>query len=305
LRKLYESLLALLMLTLVISFSVSSVRAQDIGITAEIHPSSGTANTEIVIRFLTTNASVGNVEKADIFWDDVSVELNESGVQGADGSYNYFLKVPTEPPLSDVGNHTIRVDSLVLNYGQASFNFTFAITEYVPSPEYVALNATYYALVANYSNLRSSYDSLLANYSTLLADEARLLSEHDALLSNYNSLSANYNSLLADYNALTANYNSLLINYNNLYNLYSIFRANYTSLLGSFDSLSSNYNGLRTDYDSLESNYRGLKTSYDNSLGELALTRDVLYVFVASTIVFVATTLYFALRKLKLPVRSR
>jgi len=304
-RKLYKPLLAFFTLVLLASVSMRPVMAQGDSIDAAIHPTSGTANTKILIRFLTTNASIGNVEKADIFWDDVIIELNESGNQSADGSYNYYLKVPTELPLSDLGNHTIRVDSMVLNYGQVSFNFTFEITEFVPSAEYVELNATYYALLVNYGDLLISYNSLLANYSNLLADHAALLNEHNNLLSNYNSLSANYNSLLADYNALSANYNSMLINYNNLHSLYSLFLANYTNLQGSYNSLSSNYNILRTDYDSLESNYHGLTTNYDTLIGELGAARNFAYVLLASTILLAATTVYFVLRKPKLTTKAR
>jgi len=304
-NKLYMPLLAFLILVLLTSVSMISVVAQGDSIEATIHPTSGSANTNILIRFLTTNASIGNVEKADIFWDDVIIELNESGNQSADGSYNYYLGVPTEPPLSDLGNHTIRVDSIVLNYGQVSFNFTFEITEFVPSPEYVELNATYHALLVNYSDLVINYDSLLTNYSNLLADHTALLDEHSNLLSNYNSLSANYNSLLADYNALSANYNSMMINYNNLHSLYSLFLANYTNLQGSYDSLNSNYNILRTDYNSLESNYSGLTTNYDTLIGELGATRNFVYVLVASTILLAATTVFFALRKPKLTTKAR
>ena len=304
-RKPYRPLLAFFVLLLVASMSIRLARAQVNGIEAEILPSSGTADTSILIRFRTTNASIGNVEKADIFWDDVVIGLNNSGNQSADGSYNYFLSVPTEPPLSDVGNHTITVDSVVLNYGQVSFNFTFEITEYVPSPEYVALNSSYYALLANYSDLLGSYDSLSVNYSTLAAEYEALLTDHNTLLSNYNSLSANYNSLLANINALSANYNSLLINYNNLNSLYSLFLTNYTRLQGNYDSLSSNYNILRTDYDSLQSNYGGLKTNYDALLGELAFARNFGYAFVGSTIILAAIIVYLVLIKPKVTSKAR
>lgn len=298
-RKLHRPLLVLFVLLFVAGTSMRSASAQVNGIEAEIHPSSGTANTGILIRFLTTNASMGNVEKADIFWDDVSIGLNESGNQSADGSYNYLLGVPNEPPLSDAGNHTITVDSNVLNYGQVSFNFTFEITEYVPSPEYLALNATYYSLLANYSDLLSGYNSLLVNYSTLTTEYETLLTNQTSLLSDYNSLSANYGSLVANFNALSANYNSLLINYNNLYN------SSLTNNNNLYSLYSSNYNLLKTDYDSLESNYSGLKTNYDTFVGELAISRNLGYVFVASTIILAAIIVYLVLIKPKTAARVR
>lgn len=304
-KKLCKSLLIFFLFLLVTSVSMRSARAQVNGIEADIHPSTGTANTDILIRFLTTNAAIGSVEKADIFWDDVSIGLSESGTQSADGSYNYHLSVPTEPPLSDVGNHTISVDSTVSNYGQVSFNFTFEITQYVPSPEYVALNASYYALLANYSDLMDNYSSLSANYSNLLADYNAFSNVNSTLLSDYSSLSANMNSMLADITSLSTNYNTLLVNYNNLQLLYTSFLANYTSLKGDYDSLTSNLNILRIDYDGLASNYTGLRTNYETSLGELSATRNVGYVFVASTIILAATTAYLYLRKPKIATKAR
>lgn len=300
------TLASLIFLGLMISIGSVQIRAQDNPIEAEILPSAGNANTNILIRFSTNNATIGNVDKADIFWDGVSIKLNQLGVTGADGSYNYNLTVPFEPPLSDVGNHTIRVDSSVFNYGPVTFNFTFTITEFVPSPEYLSLNTTYYSLLANYTDLLKQHNLLLANYSETSADYTALLTEQTQLLLNFNSLSANYNSLTANYNSLAANYNSLLTNfnsllanYNSLHLVFSSLQTNYTSLRGDLESLSSNYDALRQNYDSLNSSYGSLKTNYDAALGELALSRNLNYVFIAATIVLAVTTSYLAIRKRK------
>ena len=298
-RRLFTGFLVLVLIVLV---SSNSIRAQTDQIQAEIHPTQGTANTQILIRFLTMNATIGNVETADFFWDEVSIGLNVQGNKSADGSYNYFLNVPSQPPLSDIGNHTIRADSSVLNYGQISFSFTFEIIEFVPSPEYIALNETYYSLLANYTALNDNYNVLLQNYSSLLADHNALLTEHADLLSNYNSLSANYNSLIANFNALSANYNSLLSNYNSLNSVYGSFLANYTSLQASYVSLNSNYDNLNSDYDNLtanyallETNYQNLRANYDSFVNELAITRNLNYAFITSTIVLAVAVLYLVL----------
>jgi len=281
------------------------VRAQNGTIEAEVLPSQGSANTGILIRFKTVNASVGGVQKADIFWDNYSIALNRDGLLGADGSYNYNLTVPSQPPLSDIGNHTIRVDSSVFNYGQISFAFIFTITEFVPSPEYLTLNATYYSLLANFTDLLNSYNTLFINYSKISTDYATLVSEYSQLLLDYNSLSANYNALTANYNSLSANYNSLIANYNNLHSVFSSLQTNYTSLQQSFQSLSSDYNALKTDYDSLDSTYSSLKSNYDSVLGQLAFDRNLNYIFIASTIVLAVTTFYFATRKPRLTAKTR
>jgi len=301
----YKVVLTSLVLLSLICITIVPVRAQGSPIEAEILPSQGNANTSILIRFSTKNATIGNVDKADIFWDDVSIALNQQGALGADGSYNYNLTVPSEPPLSNVGNHTIRVSSSVFNYGPVTFNFIFMITEFVPSPEYLALNATYFSLLANYTGLLNSYDQLLSNYSKKSADYADLLNEQTQLLLNYNSLSANYNSLTANYNSLSANYNSLFTNYNNLHLSFSSLQANYSSLLGSLEFLSSNYNALRQDYDSLNSSYVSLKSDYGTALSQLALSRDLNYIFIVSTIILAVTTSYLVIRKQKSAPKTR
>lgn len=290
----YKILLASFIFLFLLCTTIVQVKAQDSSIEAEILPSEGNANTQILIRFRTINTTIGNVDKADIFWDNSTIALNQQGIPGADDSYNYNLTVPTEPPLSDVGNHTIRVDSSVFNYGQVTFNFTFAITEFIPSSEYSALNATYYSLLTNYTDLLDNYNQLLANYTKTSIDYATLRSEYDQLLPNYNSLTASYNSLTANYNSLTANYNSLLTH-----------ALNYTSLQANFESLTSNYNALRQGYDSLNSSYDSLRSNYNAVLGQLAFSSNLNYILIASTIILAVTSIYFATRKPKPSSKTR
>jgi hypothetical protein len=301
----YKAILASLILLSLAGMTVIQVKAQDGPVESEILPSQGNANTTILARFRTTNATIGNVDKADIFWDDSNVALNQQGILGADGSYNYNVTVPTQPPFSDIGNHTIRVDSFIFNYGQASFNFTFTITEFVPSPEYLALNATYYSLLTNFTNLLNNFNQLLQNYSKTSADYTALLAEHEQLLLDYNSLSANVNSLTANYNSLSANYNSLLTDYNGLHQVFNSLLTNYTSLQRNLESLSSNYNILTQDYNSLNSSYDSLRTNYDAAIGQLTFNRNLTYILTASTIILAVASIYFATRKPKPALKTR
>lgn len=296
-NKPYKTFMAIFVLISLIGLTATQVRAQGSPIEAEILPSQGTATTIILLRFITTNASVGNVQTADIFWDDTTVALNQQGTLGADSSYNYNLTVPTESPLSDVGNHTIRVDSSVFNYGPVSFNFTFAITEFVPSPEYTALNATYNSLFANYTNLLANYTQLRINFNETSTAYANLLSQTNQLNLSYNTLLANYNSLTANYNSLAANYNSQETNYNSLHTTFNALLTNYTSLQNSFQSLNSNYINLTQYYNALNSSYTSLTADYDAALGQLAFSRNLTYVLIASTIILAVTSIFFATRK--------
>jgi hypothetical protein len=267
---------------------IVQVRAQGGTFETEILPSQGNANTIILIRIRTLNATVGPVDKADIFWDNSTITLLQQGMLGADSSYNYNVTVPNQPPLSDVGNHTIQARANVSNYGLVTFDFTFTITEFVPSPEYLVLNATYFSLLTNYTYL-------LDNYSARTAEYTALLGNYTALLGNLSQLLQNYNSLFANFNILSLNYNTLIKNYDAL----SSLPGNYTRLQANFESLSSNYDALRKDIDSLNSSYVSLGTSYDDAVGQLAFSRYLAYIFIASTIILAVTTFYFATRRQK------
>jgi hypothetical protein len=304
-NKPFKSLMAIFVLISLIGLTVMQARAQGSPIEAEILPPQGTATTIILVRFTTTNPSVGSVQTADIFWDDTTVALSQQGVLGADGSYNYNLTAPTEPPLSNVGNHTIRVDSSVFNYGPVSFNFTFTITEFVPSPEYTALNATYNSLLTNYTNLLANYTQLLINFNETSTAYANLLSQANQLNLSYNTLLANYNSLIANYNSLVANYNSQETNYNSLHATFNALLTNYTSLQNSFQSLDSNYNALTQYYNALNTSYTSLTANYNAARGQLALSTNINYTLITSTIILAAITIYLSIKKPKPPTKTR
>jgi len=101
-----------------------------------------------------------------------------------------------------------------------------------------------------------------------------------------------YQELLEKYNSLLANYTSL--------------QSNYDDLLTEFSSLNSTYNDLISDYDQLDSSYTALQNSYDELQSEqeaikneLGTIRNLVYVLTAATIIFMATTAYFAIIKPK------
>lgn len=281
------------------------IKAQTIPIESEILPPQGGANTTILLRFTTLNSSVGNVLTADIFWDNHTVGLNQQGVLGANGAYNYNLTVPTEPPFSDPGNHTIRVDSTVFNYGTVTFSFTFNITEFIPSPEYLALNATYYSLLANYTDLFNNYTQLLDNYTELSTNFTMLTTEHNQDLQNYNTLLANYNSLTANYNSISANYNTLTTDYQNLTLTYSSLSSNYNGIQTNFQSLNSSYVTLIQDYNLLNSSYAGLLSNYNSVTGQLDFSRNLNYILIITTIALAIMTFYFAILKPKKQQKTR
>lgn len=52
----------------------------------------------------------------------------------------------------------------------------------------------------------------------------------------------------------------------------------------------------RNEYDNLYSNYTSLKDNYNNLQFELGNARNLIYVFIATTVIFIVTTVYFALK---------
>jgi hypothetical protein len=304
-NKPFKSLMAIFVLISLIGLTAMQVRAQGSPIEAEILPSQGTAATIILLRFISTNASVGNVTTADIFWDDTTIALNQQGVLGADGSYNYNLTVPTEPPLSNVGNHTIRVDSSVFNYGPVSFNFTFTITEFVPSPEYLALNDTYHSLLVNYTNILGNYTQLLTDFNILSANYTTLLAEHNNDTLNFNTLISQYNLLNINYNSLSANYALVSNNYGNLTTAFLSLSSSFNGLQTNFQTLNTSYTTLTQDYNLLNSSYAGLLTNCNSIIGQLDFSRNLNYILIIITSALAITTIYLITIKPKRNQKTR
>ena len=133
------------------------------------------------------------------------------------------------------------------------------------------------------------YEDLQVAYNQLFAD-------YNSLLSSYNALQTNYSQLLANYDSLQTSYNNLQANYSTLEN-------NHTTLQTNYDSLNSAYTSLLSDHSSLQASFNELKSRYEFG-GEMADALDLMYVFIETTVIFIATTIYFVLRKQKLKKQS-
>ena len=300
-RPLKLLLLALLLLPLT-SATLVHVNAQGVQdqIEYEILPSQGGANTPISLRFFSTNSSVQNVTSATIFWDGVNIPpLNQSGSLGADGAYYYNLTVPTEEPYSDVGNHTILVNSNILPYGEVNFTFTFNITTFVPSPEYQNL-------LANYTALNESYTQLLANYTQFLYQNYTSLSQnYTNLLTSYNNEISQYTVLNSNFNALTASYNSLQTSYLNLATAANSTSSSYTSLQTDFQNLNASYVTLIQDYNQLNSSYAGLLSNYKSVANQLNVSRNLNYALIIITIAMAIIIVYLTILRPRKQQKTR
>jgi hypothetical protein len=304
--------------------TISNVSAQEPW--AEIHPSEGTIETSIFLQVRGLGVFLegdnwGSIRHMELYlyWDNQPLILGLGDPAGPGGTQMHYFDVnftgPNEHPYSDIGNHTIYIE-IYEDWATylCNFTLTFEITEYFPCDEWLALNATYTSLLNNYTALNASYQNLMAQYNTLSSSYNSLLNQYDSLLGNYDSLLSNYNSLSSTYDQLKTNYQSLNstyfnlnTRYQNLSSIHTQLQIDYNGLTGSYNSLQSIHNTLTSNYAQLQGNYTllvssfsDLQTEYNNSSIDLTNYRDLTYALITTTLVFLATTIYFARRKTKL-----
>ncbi|MEM3703358.1 MAG: hypothetical protein QXX79_02905 [Candidatus Bathyarchaeia archaeon] len=246
-----------------------------------VYPTEGSVTTDIFLQIRgLPGTQFYEYYYLSIFWDDILLEIFPDN----SGTYDHYFDTHFSPPKSGkysaLGNHTVYFE--VWNAGRNTMfinaTFVFTIIEYFPCPEYVALNATYYSLLGNYSSLLGDYNTLLADYTELLDD--------------YDSLSTNYYDLLDDYTSLSANYNDLLDKCDSLARYYDFLNSSYYELKSVFDT-------LKSDFNSLKSSNENLTSSYNTLVGEVSSARNLNYIFTATTLILMITTIYFAIRKPK------
>jgi len=87
--------------------------------------------------------------------------------------------------------------------------------------------------------------------------------------------------------------------YDELLRDYDALRADYDRLISNYDSLRTDYIELNSKYESLKADYGELILKHGASKRELATAKSMMYIFIVTTMVFIATTVYFARRKPK------
>lgn len=121
--------------------------------------------------------------------------------------------------------------------------------------------------------------------SKLLYFYYQLLYSYIVLLKNFNSLNSTYYELLDNYDALNASCQELLLDYSEL-------QGNCTHLWIAYDELQDQYNSLNSSYNELQ---QGREVIID----ELGNIRNLMYIFIALTIIFVVATTYLIIRQSK------
>ncbi len=80
-------------------------------------------------------------------------------------------------------------------------------------------------------------------------------------------------------------------------NEYDTMKDNRDLWKSDYDDKTTEYNLLQDDYDTLESQHSILEIKHNDLTTDFAKVRNLSYIFIITTIVFIATTVYFKLRK--------
>jgi parallel beta-helix repeat protein len=129
-----------------------------------------------------------------------------------------------------------------------------------------------------YRNLLLKYNDLINDFKSLNSTYYQLLNDHSELASKFENLNSTYYQHLLDYSELLANYTSLKNNYDDLNSMFVQLTANYTTLRNSYNQLQSRQEAITTDLNNV---------------------RNLAYISIGTTIVFIATTIFLALKKTK------
>ncbi|MEM3728513.1 MAG: NosD domain-containing protein [Candidatus Bathyarchaeia archaeon] len=138
---------------------------------------------------------------------------------------------------------------------------------------YYQLLEKYHVLNESYSELLNRYRSLNESYSVLLDGYSQLLSDYSELLSKYHVLNESYSELLelsASFQEFNATINALIEKLNTL-------NATLDNILRDYSELQNEFNVMDSLYQAQTQNFRGL-----------------MYIFAATTAIFILTTIYFS-----------
>jgi parallel beta-helix repeat protein len=187
------------------------------------------------------------------------------------------------------------------------------------------LNSTYQGLLNSHGVLQTDFYALNHTYSDLTSTYDNLLSQNEQLELNYTALNATYAALGETYSGLSAAYASLNVTYGELLTNWSLLNDNYEAVLADFNSLNSSYNSLLLEYGNLQSTYGVLQGEYGSlysshtaleesesrlqadqeaSMNKLGTMTKLMFIFVTTTIVFVAAVVYLGLRKRKTKAKT-
>jgi len=136
-----------------------------------------------------------------------------------------------------------------------------------------------------YAGNETGLEYLLEDYDAAFSERDAAISERDKWKSDYTSLKADYDSTKATYDSLKSSYDSL--------------ESEHATLVSEKDALQKKYNSLDSEHKSLLAEYDDLESGYETTAGELNNYKTYTYALAVATVIFVVTTIIFAIRKPK------
>jgi len=102
-----------------------------------------------------------------------------------------------------------------------------------------------------------------------------------------------YLRTLSTYYVLNATYESQYVRLCD----YDVLLIAYYDILTNYDLLNSSYNSLNAGYNSLNASYNEVNTRLDATISELNDIRNLMYVFITTTVILATITAYFVVRR--------
>jgi len=129
--------------------------------------------------------------------------------------------------------------------------------------------------------LTASQTSSTGVYFTYLHSSHSITIISSKLLHLYNQLLEEHSRLQSDYSSLNATYHELLTSYGPLL-------SNYSQLLEGYSTLNTSLQSLLHDYSGIEAEYASILLEHSQNI------QNLVYIFVATTIVSIITTVYLS-----------
>jgi len=140
--------------------------------------------------------------------------------------------------------------------------------------------------------LTASQISSIGVYFTYLHSSHSVTIISSKLLHLYNQLLEEHSRLQSDYGDLNSTYQELLTSYGPLL-------SNYSQLLEGYSTLNTSLQSLLQDYSEIEAEYASILLEHSQNI------QNLVYIFVATTIIFIITTVYLSTHAHKKPPRQR
>jgi parallel beta-helix repeat protein len=150
--------------------------------------------------------------------------------------------------------------------------------------------------VVETEEIRVAYRNLLSQYNQMYSDLETLNSTLYGVIGNVTDLQGRYNSLNATINDLQKQVDSLNSTYDDLQMQINSVNTTCTNLSQSLTDLQEQLDSLNS---TLQTSINELQKQDDSINNQLNNVQNIMYVFIALTIVLLATTVYLATRKPK------